>query len=169
MTLEPMRGRVAFIFAEDNFDVDRIVGPENIAVQDHDRLAAIAKQRLDEEFATRVRRGDFLLGGANFGYGHPHYPPMQAMRHIGLRAVIAESFAPGYWREEMEEGFPQISCPGILAAAGRWDELIVDFDACEIRNVTRDTRFSFEPFTPGERALLAAGGLNGYLARLAGR
>jgi hypothetical protein len=68
----------------------------------------------------KVQPGDLLVGNHNFGYGHPHYPPMIGMRHLGIAGVIAESFSPGYWRGEIAMGFPQVICPGISApsAAG---------------------------------------------------
>jgi 3-isopropylmalate/(R)-2-methylmalate dehydratase small subunit len=56
-----------------------------------------------------VRLGDLLVGNHNFGYGHPHYPPMKAMRHMGIAGVIV--VPPGYWRGEISMGFPQVSCP----------------------------------------------------------
>jgi 3-isopropylmalate/(R)-2-methylmalate dehydratase small subunit len=162
-SLTPIEGRVAYIFAEDNFDADQIVGPENLTEQDIDRLIAVAMRQFDPDFAAHVRPGDILVGGRNFGYGHPHYPPMLAMRRLGITAVVAEYFAPGYWREEMEEGFPQITCPGIVAAAGRWDTVRIDFERNELLNLTRNVRCAIEPFSPAETRMLAAGGLNRYL------
>lgn len=163
MALAPIVGRAAYIFAEDNFDVDQIVGPENISERDIERLAIVAMQNYDPEFAALVRPGDIIIGGANFGYGHPHYPPMIALRHLGIVAVIAESFAPGYWREEMEEGFPQIACPGILDLVDRWDTVEVDYAAGTVRNPARDRTLPIEPFTPSEMQILEVGGLDNFL------
>ena len=112
--LPNLKGRVAFIFEESDFDVDQIIGVKNIKIQDVDELAALAMQSYDPDFQKNVRPGDVIVGADNFGYGHPHYPPMRAMRHLGIAGVIAESFSPGYWRGEISMGFPQASCPGIL-------------------------------------------------------
>ena len=92
MALENLRGRVAFIFEEVNFDVDQIVGVKNIKITDIDELADAAMQSYDPDFRSSVRPGDLIVGADNFGYGHPHYPPMRAMRHIGVAGVLAESF-----------------------------------------------------------------------------
>ena len=129
MSLKNLRGRVAFIFEERDFDVDQIVGVKNIKIQDIDELAAAAMQSYDPEFRSRVEPGDVVVGNHNFGYGHPHYPPMKAMRHLGVSGVIAESFSPGYWRGEISMGFPQASCEGILDLVERWDEIELDWDA----------------------------------------
>jgi len=161
--LNNLRGRVAWIFPEQDFDVDQIVGVKNIKIKDVDELARVAMTSWDPEFASAVRPGDLLVGNHNFGYGHPHYPPMIAMRKLGIAGVIAESFSPGYWRGEIAMGFPQISCPGVLSAVERWDELEVHWAKCQIINHTRGTRLPFDPLPEADRQMLEAGGLIGYL------
>jgi len=163
MALQNLRGRVAFIFEEVDFDVDQIVGVANIKLKDPAELAAVAMQSYDPDFAANVRKGDILVGAQNFGYGHPHYPPMIAMRHLGLAGVVAESFSPGYWRGEIAMGFPQAACPGILGAVSRWDEVEVDWDALEFRNLTTGAALPVEPLSEGDRMMLEHGGLIGYL------
>jgi 3-isopropylmalate/(R)-2-methylmalate dehydratase small subunit len=161
--LPNLRGRVAFIFEERDFDVDQIIGVKNIKIQDVDELAALAMQSYDPEFQSKVRKGDVVVGADNFGYGHPHYPPMRAMRHLGIAGVIAESFSPGYWRGEISMGFPQVSCPGILGFVERWDDVEVDWTAGVVRNLTRTKEIAFEPLSRADRQMLEAGGLVPYL------
>ena len=163
MTLQNLKGRVAFIFEEVDFDVDQIVGVKNIKIQDAEELASVAMESYEPNFRSQIRAGDLLVGNTNFGYGHPHYPPMIAMRHIGIAGVIAESFSPGYWRGEIAMGFPQISCPGIVKMVDRWDELEVDWRTCEVRNLTKKTDVAFEPMSESDMQMLEAGGLVGYL------
>ena len=163
MTLQNLKGRVAFIFEEIDFDVDQIVGVKNIKIQDVEELASVAMESYEPDFRSQIRAGDLLVGNTNFGYGHPHYPPMIAMRHIGIAGVIAESFSPGYWRGEIAMGFPQISCPGIVKTVDRWDELEVDWSSCEVRNLTKKTEIAFEPMSESDMQMLEAGGLVGYL------
>ena len=90
MSLAPLRGRVAYVFEEADFDVDQIVGVENIRLTDPDALAACAMRRFDPGFAERVAHGDVVVGAENFGYGHPHFAPMIGLRRLGIRAVIAD-------------------------------------------------------------------------------
>jgi 3-isopropylmalate/(R)-2-methylmalate dehydratase small subunit len=162
-----LRGRVAFIFEEIDFDVDQIIGVKNIKIQDVAELAKVAMQSYDPAFHEAVRPGDLLVGNVNFGYGHPHYPPMRAMRHLGIAGIIAESFSPGYWRGEISMGFPQIPCPGILKLVKRWDEVEVDWGANAVRNLTKGTALPFEPIAQADRDMIAAGGLVPYLKRQA--
>ncbi|WP_119168772.1 3-isopropylmalate dehydratase small subunit [Algihabitans albus] len=163
MPLKNLRGRAAFVFDEIDFDVDQIVGVKNIKIKDTDELAKVAMQGYDPDFATRVKPGDLLIGNENFGYGHPHYPPMIAMRRLGISGVVAESFSPGYWRGEIAMGFPQIACPGVLGLVSRWDELEVDWKDSQVINRTTGTALPFEPLSDGDRMMLEHGGLIGYL------
>jgi 3-isopropylmalate/(R)-2-methylmalate dehydratase small subunit len=165
MSLTNLRGRVAFIFEERDFDVDQIVGVKNIKIQDIEELAAAAMQSYDPDFRAKVKPGDVVVGNHNFGYGHPHYPPMRALRHLGIAGVIAESFSPGYWRGEISMGFPQASCPGVLDLVERWDEIELDWDANELRNLTKGRSLPIEPLSYADREMLDAGGLVQYLKR----
>jgi len=163
MSMKNLRGRIAFVFTEIDFDVDQIVGVKNMKTTDVNLLAAEAMKSYDPDFAKHVKQGDLLVGAQNFGYGHPHYPPMRAMRHLGITGMIAESFSPGYWRGEISMGFPQIPCPGILGLVERWDEVEVDWAACRVRNLTRGRELPFEPLPKADLMMLEHGGLVPYL------
>lgn len=163
MALKDIRGRVAWIFADDDFDVDQIVGVKNIKVTDIEELAALAMREYDAQFARQVRPGDVLVGGRNFGYGHPHYPPLRAMRHLGISAVVAESFSPGFWRGEVSMGFPLVSCEGILGLVKRWDEIGIDWAAGKVVNHSSGAALVFAPLALADRSMLEFGGLTGYL------
>jgi 3-isopropylmalate/(R)-2-methylmalate dehydratase small subunit len=110
-----------------------------------------------------------LVGGRNFGYGHPHYPAMRAMRHLGISAVVAESFSPGFFRGEISMGFPLVTCPGILAQVQRGDEIEVDWAHSCVRHHGRGTSLPLQPLNAAERQTLEAGGLIAYLKQRLGR
>ncbi|MDP9877710.1 3-isopropylmalate/(R)-2-methylmalate dehydratase small subunit [Variovorax boronicumulans] len=165
MSLSNLHGRAAWVFEEDDYDIDLIIGVRNIKLTDVKELAALAMSDYTPGFAASVRKGDLLIGGHNFGYGHPHYPAMRAMRHLGIAAVIAESFSPGFFRGEMSMGFPLITCEGIRAAVARGDVLTVDWDANEVKNLRTGQALSLQPFAASERGMLEAGGLIPYLKR----
>ncbi len=169
-TLPNLKGRVAWVFDEDDYDIDLIVGIRNIKITDVNELAKLAMADRDPGFAATVQRGDLLVGGRNFGYGHPHYPAMRAMRHLGIAGVVAESFSPGFFRGEVSMGFPLVTCPGIVAAAQRGDAIEVDWAAAQVRLPGRGTSLALQPLASAERETLAAGGLIPYLkARLAAK
>ena len=162
MSLPVVSGRVAHVFPDD-YDVDQIVGVENIKIQDLDRLAELALANLGSAFRDRVQPGDVLVAGAN--YGHPHFPAMRAMRRLGIRAVIAESFFPVYWRGEISNGFPQVPCAGITALVQPGDPVEIDFTACHIRLPGCGRALSFPPYARAELAILEAGGFRAWLAQ----
>lgn len=168
MTLPTLQGRAAWVFSEDDYDIDLIIGIKNIKLTDIDELAALAMSSYDPDFPRSVARGDLLVGGHNFGYGHPHYPAMRAMRHLGVAGVIAESFSPGFFRGEISMGFPLLTCPGIRAATERWDALQVDWERGVVVNQRSGAALPFERWSSTERATIEAGGFIPYLqARLA--
>jgi 3-isopropylmalate/(R)-2-methylmalate dehydratase small subunit len=163
MSLANLRGRVAWVFDEDDYDIDLIIGVRNIKITDLDELAKLAMSDRAPGFAATVQRGDLLVGGRNFGYGHPHYPAMRAMRHLGIAGVIAESFSPGFFRGEISMGFPLVTCPGIVAAVQRGDEVEVDWAAERVRVLRTGTALPLHPLSAAESGTLEAGGLISYL------
>ncbi len=153
-------GRVAYVFGDD-FDIDLVIGVENIKYYDPDKLRSVLMQAYDPGFTEAVRQGDVLVGGRNFGYGHPHYPAMIAMRNAGIVAVVAESYAPGFWRGELYQGMPLVTVPGISAAVQRWDDIEVDWRSATVRvartgQVLRGT----PPSAHAVDVIEAGGGLN---------
>ncbi len=167
MAMAPIAGRVAWIFTEVNFDVDQIVGVKNIKITDVAELSKLAMKSFDPDFTSSVKPGDVVVGAANFGYGHPHYPPLRALRHLGVSAVIAESFSPGFWRGEISMGTPLIACPGILDFVRRWDAIEVDWEGGMVRNRSNNGVLPFEALSKADREMLETGGLLPYLKRAA--
>ena len=151
-----LKGRVAYVFGDD-FDVDEIVGVENIRTFDIAFLKSVCMTPFEAGFGDRVDVGDLLVAGRNFGYGHPHDQPMLAMRALGIAGVVAESFAPLFARSETFNGFPLLACPGIAAAVARGDEITVEWEAGTV--ILGDgARLDGIPPTPDAVELVTAGG-----------
>ncbi len=159
---EIIDGRVAWIFGDD-FDIDLVIGVENIKYYDLVKLRSALMKAYDESFVDSVREGDVLVGGRNFGYGHPHYPPLVAMRSVGIKAIVAESFSPGFWRGETYNGMPLIACPGIAAAVKRWDQVRVHWAVGKVETPAG----ILEAARPSDRVarILRAGGSYNLLLR----
>lgn len=159
--LSDIHGRAAWIFDEDNYDIDMIVGVENIKVSDSESLKSICMKKYDENFVSHVRPGDVLVGRENFGYGHPHYTSFKALRALGISAVFAESFAPGFYRGETTNGFALIECPGITKLVERWDEIHFSWDTCKLTVEGHDPIQCVVPQKTKE--LIECGGIINYL------
>lgn len=168
MSLANLEGRVAWVFEQDDYDIDLIIGVRNIKITDLNELVKVAMGDYTPGFAATVQKGDLLVGGRNFGYGHPHYPAMRAMRALGIAGVIAESFSPGFFRGEISMGFPLVSCPGILELAQRGDALRVDWAAGRVQHLAKGLALPLQPLSAAERGTLEAGGLVPYLKRRLG-
>lgn len=158
-----LAGRIAYVFGDD-FDVDEIVGVENIRTTDVEFLRRVCMTPFEPDFAARVEPGDLLVGGRNFGYGHPHDQPMWAMRALGIAGVVAESFAPLFARSEIFNGFPLLSCPGIAAAARRGERIAVEWEAGEVRLADGTVLRGVPPTADAVRLVSAGGGHDLLLA-----
>jgi len=156
-------GRAAWVFTEHNFDIDLIVGVDNIKIKDVERLKEVCMKDYDPEFAKLVREGDVLVGGENFGYGHPHYPSFIALRALGINAVIAESFSPGFYRGETNNGFPLIECPGITNYVDRWDTLTLDWGSEQVTITPKNVTLPCSPIPKKIKDLIEYGGVMGFL------
>lgn len=160
---ETITGRVAWVFGDD-FDIDLVIGVENIKSYDPEFLRSKVMQAYDPSFADRVRPGDVVVGGRNFGYGHPHYPPMVALRDLGIAAVLAESFSPGFWRGETYNGLPLITVPGIAGAVRTGDPLDLDWRAATVTLAGGRTLQGTPPSARVTRVIEAGGSLKLLLA-----
>lgn len=156
-------GQVAWVF-DHNFDVDQVVGVANIKIQDVALQVPNAMAQFEPGFHMRVRQGDLLVAGRNFGYGHPHAIAMRTMRHLGVAGVIAESFFSSFWLGEIGYGFRLLVCPGIHDMARRGDTLLVDWDGYIVTNRTTGAQLAATPHTQRERQILAHSGLKPMLA-----
>lgn len=152
-----IKGRVAWIFGDD-FDVDLIIGVENIKYYDPELLASVCMKSFESDFLDHVQSGDVVVAGRNFGYGHPHYPAMISMRNAGIVAVLAESFAPGFWRGEIYQGMPLITVPGISTSVSRWDRLSIDWRKALVSNESTGASLTGNPLSDHAINVISAGG-----------
>jgi len=133
-----------------------------------DVLAQHCLASLRPEFPASVRPGDLVVAGSNFGMGSSREQAPQALRHLGVAAVIATSFAGLFYRNALNLGLPVMVCAqaALLADGAR---ATLDLDGARIR-LEDGTHLACEPMPDFLRALLRAGGLMPHLkARLAAR
>lgn len=155
-------GRVAWIFG-DNFDVDFIVGIENISTTDIDLIVANLMKSYDGNFRQSVAGGDILIGGKNFGYGHPHPQSMMGMRAIGINCIIAESYAFPFYRSELASGMKLFECHGIVGAVERGDHVEVNPTELTVYNKTSNKQFRMNAIPDIPLRIMEMGGLLPFL------
>lgn len=152
----------AFVFG-DNIDTD-MLAPGLYMKFGIEDIARHCLEAVDPAFATTVRAGDFVVGGDNFGMGSSREQAPQALRHLGVAAVIARSFAGLFFRNAVNLGLAPLVCADIdKIAAG--DELAVDAARGTIENRTTGTALRCEALPAHLLAMLNDGGLIPHLEK----
>ncbi len=161
--MEVLRGKAHKY--RDNVDTDVIIPARYLVTSDPAVLAQHCMEDIDAEFVKRVRPGDIIVGGSNFGCGSSREHAPMAIRASGVSCVIAKSFARIYFRNSFNRGLPAIECPEAVDAIQSGDELEVDLSKGVIRNLTKEEEYRAKPFEPFMMELLQSGGLVEYTKR----
>lgn len=143
----------------DNVDTDVIIPARYLMVSDAAALAAHCMEDIDADFAARVKPGDIIAAGKNFGCGSSREHAPMAIKASGIACVIAETFARIFYRNAINIGLPILECPRAAAAVNAGDEIEIDFDAGIIVNHTANETYQAEPFPAFMQEIMAAGGL----------
>ena len=155
-----MRGRV-IKYERDNIDTDVIIPGQYLKVHDYAELARHAMEGLDPDFHSRVRPGDFILAGRNFGCGSSREHAPIALSHSGIRAVLAVSFARIFYRNSVDGAFllPIEIDERTYRSISGGDEIEIDTDQNVITDITRHKTYPIRPFPEIIGKIIAAGGL----------
>lgn len=149
----------------DNVDTDVIIPARYLTTTDEHELAAHALEDLDRGFAASVRGGDVILAGTNFGCGSSREHAALALKGTGVTAVVASSFARIFYRNAINTGLVILTCPEAVAHSSAGDEIEVDLDRREIRNITRNSTWTTEPLPDFIRDIVTCGGLIEWVRR----
>jgi 3-isopropylmalate dehydratase small subunit len=117
----------------------------------------------DPGFAPRVKPGDIVVGGKNFGCGSSREHAPMAIRAVGISCVIAESFARIFYRNSINIGLPVLEAPEAARDAQPGDTLEVDVDQGAIRNVTQRKEYRSASYPEFVQEIIRAGGLIEYV------
>lgn len=149
----------------DNVDTDVIIPARYLTSTEPEELARHCMEDLDAEFVDRVRPGDVMVGGRNFGSGSSREHAPLAIKGAGISVIVAESFARIFFRNAVNVGLPIVECHGVTEGAQTGDVFRVDLEGGVVENVTRGTRFTATPLPPFMQEILDAGGLMPWVAR----
>ena len=143
----------------DHVDTDVIIPARYLASQNHQELASHCMEDIDKTFVTKVKDGDIMVGGVNFGCGSSREHAPIAIKASGISCVIAANFARIFYRNAINIGLAILECPAASAGIDDGDEVSVDFDTGVITNVTKGETYQAEPFPPFIKDMIAKGGL----------
>jgi 3-isopropylmalate/(R)-2-methylmalate dehydratase small subunit len=152
----------AWKFGND-IDTDVIIPARHLNRSDSEYLAAHCMEDADPNFAKEVKSGDIIIGGKNFGCGSSREHAPISIKAAGVKAVIANSFARIFYRNSLNIAMPILECPEAVTGIDNGDEVEVDLETGEIKNITKGTSFKARPFPPFMQELIKAGGLVSYV------
>lgn len=143
----------------DNVDTDVIIPARYLNSQNARELAAHCMEDIDKDFVHRVKPGDLMVGGWNFGCGSSREHAPLVIKTSGVACVVAKSFARIFYRNAINIGLPILECEEASEAIAAGDEVSVDFDTGLITDHTTGQTFQAQPFPPFIQQIIAAGGL----------
>ena len=149
----------------DNVDTDVIIPARYLAIQDKKELASHCMEDIDKEFVKQVNEGDIMVAGKNFGCGSSREHAPMVIKEAGVSCVIAETFARIFFRNAINIGLPIIECREASEGIDPGDEVKIDFDSGEIKDITSGKTYQGTPFPEFMQGIINAGGLVNYINR----
>lgn len=143
----------------DNVDTDVIIPARYLNTTDPEELAKHCMEDADPEFAKKVKKGDIMVAGRNFGCGSSREHAPIAIKASGISCVVAESFARIFYRNAFNTGLLIIECPEAAKEAETGDELEIDIETGKIINHTKGKTYMIKPLPIFMKQILEDGGL----------
>ncbi len=148
----------------DNFNTDQMFSGRltyDIKSSEPERIIQHLFEGMDTSFAKRVKKGDIIIVGENFGCGSSREHPAVGLSYIGIKAIIAKSVARIFFRSSINQGLPVIVCPEAVDAYTPKDRVDIDFEKGSIK--IGEKTFRFPPLPDKILKILRAGGLKRYI------
>lgn len=152
-----MKGR-ALLYRKDHINTDEIIPARYLNTADEKELALHAMEDIDTNFVDKVKLGDIIIAGNDFGCGSSREHAVLALRGSGVQAVIAKSFARIFFRNSINNGFLVIQA-NIADDIEEGDTLEIDVTKGEIINWNQHKKYSFKPLPHFLMDIVNSGGL----------
>lgn len=154
---EVIEGRVWTL--PDDVDTDQIISGKYLTVIDPNELKKHVFEIALPEFAANARPGDIVVAGLNLGCGSSREHAPQALKAIGVGAIVADSFARIFFRNAINVGIPTVEAPGVRKLFEKGDPARIEMRGGRIQNVRTGASVKFPPLPAHLLDLLEAGGL----------
>lgn len=148
---------------KDNVDTDVIIPARYLNTPNAKELASHCMEDIDTSFVQKVKSGDIMVAGWNFGCGSSREHAPLAIKTCGISVVIAKSFARIFYRNAINIGLPILECEEAADQIQAGDEVTVDFNTGIITDLTQNKEWQAQPFPPFIQNIIDKGGL---MARL---
>ncbi len=157
--MQTIEGKV-WNFGKD-IDTDLIIAARYLNTSVPEELAKHVMEDADPEFVNKMKAGDIIVAGDNFGCGSSREHAPIALKAAGVAAIIAPTFARIFYRNSFNMGLPIFELPE-SAEIKEGESVKVDMDAGTITNLTTNKIYKFTPIPPFMQELIAAGGLMNF-------
>lgn len=149
----------------DNIDTDAIIPARYLNTSDPRELAAHCMEDADPEFVGKIKAGDIILGGENFGCGSSREHAPIAIKAAGISCVIAKSFARIFYRNAFNMGLPIFESAQLWNEVSEGEEISLDSSKGQISAGAGNKTFVVNPIPPFMEQLIADGGLMKHIAK----
>ena len=148
----------------DNVDTDVIIPARYLNTSVPSELAAHCMEDLDKSFVSRVKQGDIITAGLNFGCGSSREHAPIAIKASGVSLVIAKSFARIFYRNAINIGLAIVECPEAAEEIAEGDTVEADLDSGIIRDLSTGKEYRTAPFPGFVQSIIENGGLIASIA-----
>ena len=153
-----LKGKALRLPQDDDINTDYIIsGRYKFRIQEPQELARYVFEDLDPEFAKRVKKGDILVAGKNFGMGSSREQAPLAIKYAGIGCIIAKSFARIFYRNAFNIGLPLVECDASIIEDG--DILIVDLKEGFVEDIIKEEKIKIVPLPLLMKRFLEDGGV----------
>jgi len=152
-----LKGRVHKL--GDDINTDEIIPARFLNLHQDKELARYCLAGLDEKFVQRIKKGDIIVAGENFGCGSSREHAPRSIKAAGISCVIAKSFARIFFRNAINIGLPIIENKAAASQIQNGDLVEIDLTKGQLRDLTRKKNYEFSAFPRFIQELISAGGL----------
>lgn len=147
----------------DDVDTDVIIPGRYLVLTGEEELAACVMEGCDPDFSKKVKKGDIIVAGKNFGCGSSREHAPIAIKGAGISAVVAESFARIFYRNSINIGLLLIEAKDISRNINEGDEIKIDVNKGLLTNLNTSKKFEIKPLPEFMLGIMNEGGLISYL------
>ena len=147
----------------DDADTEIIIPGRYLVLRDEKELAACVMEGCDPNFSKKVKQGDILVAGKNFGCGSSREHAPIAIKGAGISAVVAESFARIFYRNSRNIGLPLIEAKEISGHISEGDIVDINIDEGILKDLNTSEEFEIKPLPDFMLGIMEEGGLINFL------
>lgn len=144
-----------------DLDTDQIIASQYLLLPTIDEMKSHTFESLDPDFPKKVKEGDFVVGGENFGCGSSREQAPSVLKSLGVKAIIAKSFARIFFRNSINIGLPVLICKELPDEVNTGDEMELSLSEGII--TVNGKQYTCTKLAPYMQNILNQGGLMAFL------